>query len=240
MKARLFIVLWLAGLPGIAAVTLLTLPSLIGSRPLPVPMWVVQVSSTAQSAALVALAVWSGVALAARTGLRAPMIDAAIAGELAERALRRQCLPGIVGGLLGGVLLVFLARYAPAALREVREIELPLVARLLYGGITEELIVRWGLMSALLWLAVRITHGEGPPATWAAWLAIVSSALLFGAGHLPAAHAMLGNLTAPVVGYLIAANASFGLIAGWLFWRFGLEAAIMAHMTAHLVMAAAA
>ena len=43
------------------------------------------------------------------------------------------------GGLPGGALLVLAARYAPAALQQAHEVELPLVARLLYGGIIEEL-----------------------------------------------------------------------------------------------------
>jgi hypothetical protein len=45
----------------------------------------------------------------------------------------------------------------------------------------------------------------------------------------------LGELSSPVVTYVIGGNAVFGVVAGWLFWRFGLEAAILAHAIAHVV-----
>jgi hypothetical protein len=47
--------------------------------------------------------------------------------------------------VLGGILLVASYRYAPASIAAVQErFSLPIVARVLYGGITEELLLRWG------------------------------------------------------------------------------------------------
>ncbi|KAB1991115.1 CPBP family glutamic-type intramembrane protease, partial [Haemophilus parainfluenzae] len=65
---------------------------------------------------------------------------------------------------------------------------------------------------------------------------IVLSALLFGLGHVPLALTLGAPVTAVVITYLILGNAIFGLIAGYLYWRHGLESAMMAHMMAHLVM----
>ena len=36
--------------------------------------------------------------------------------------------------------------------------------------------------------------------------------------------------------YVIVANSVFGLIAGYLYWKRGLESAMLAHMLAHVVM----
>ena len=36
-----------------------------------------------------------------------------------------------------------------------------------------------------------------------------------------------------------SANALFGFVAGFLYWRRGLEAAMIAHMVAHLIMVSA-
>src|SRR5690606_20504576 len=111
-----------------------------------------------------------------------------------------------------------------------------LSARILYGGIREELMLRWGLMSLLLWLSWRfIQRKSTSPSALLYWLAIIASAVLFGVGHLPAAHALVGDLSFPVVAYVIGGNAAFGVLAGWLFWRFGLEAAILAHAITHVV-----
>jgi membrane protease YdiL (CAAX protease family) len=67
------------------------------------------------------------------------------------------------------------------------------------------------------------------------WLAIAVSALLFAAGHLPAATVLLGSLDAAVVAFVIGVNTAFGLLFGYLFWRHGLESAMIAHALAHAV-----
>ena len=67
------------------------------------------------------------------------------------------------------------------------------------------------------------------------WLAIAISALVFAAGHLPAASALLGSMDVTVVAFVIGVNTAFGLLFGYLFWRHGLESAIIAHALAHVV-----
>jgi membrane protease YdiL (CAAX protease family) len=67
------------------------------------------------------------------------------------------------------------------------------------------------------------------------WLAIAVSALIFGAGHLPAASVLLGAMDVTVVAFVIGVNTAFGLLFGYLFWRHGLESAMFAHALAHVV-----
>jgi len=43
-------------------------------------------------------------------------------------------------------------------------------------------------------------------------------------------------LSVPIVAYVIIVNATFGLIAGYLYWRRGLESAMIAPMVAYVVM----
>jgi len=47
---------------------------------------------------------------------------------------------------------------------------------------------------------------------------------------------MAVNFTVAIVGYIVVANGLFGLIAGYLYWKRGLEAAIIAHMLTHVVL----
>jgi len=44
----------------------------------------------------------------------------------------------------------------------------------------------------------------------------------------------LGGITIPIALYIVIANSIFGLIAGYLYWRKGLEAGIIAHMITHV------
>lgn len=236
-RFRLGVTLWAAGMLGVVVMTLTVLPPLIEQLKLPVQLWVVMLASMAQSAVLLTLAIWAGTALSSAVGLRAPAFEAAVRGESVVRALRPQLLPGLLAGVAGGGLLLLLERYSPHMLVSVRDpFNVPIAARVLYGGLTEELLMRWGLMTALLWLAWRFFQNRAgaPRVVWIVF-AIGTSALIFGLGHLPAATALIGQLTRDVALFLVGANLLFGLLFGALFWRFGLEAAMLAHGTAHAV-----
>ena len=102
-----------------------------------------------------------------------------------------------------------------------------------YGGIGEEVLLRLFLMTLLVWLVARLRRR--PPGAALYWIAIAIAALLFGAGHLPAA-AGLWPLTAIVVLRTLVLNGVAGLVFGWLYWRRGLEAAMCAHFCADLVL----
>jgi membrane protease YdiL (CAAX protease family) len=96
--------------------------------------------------------------------------------------------------------------------------------------------MRWGAMTVLVWLPWRFIQKRlGPPRPAYVLGAVFLAALLFGAAHLPAAAAMGAGLTAPVLAYIILGNTVAGVLFGTLYWRSGLEAAILAHAFAHVV-----
>jgi len=235
-KWRLGGVLWLLGMPGVVAVVWALLPPLRANEALlPLPLWAVVLVSGLQTAVLLALAVAVGVWLAPRVGLRAPAVSSWLAGRPIGPALRAQSLPGVWGGVVGALWLWGLSQVVPKALQPSDPASaMPLVVKLLYGGITEELLVRWGVMTLLLWLGWRVVQrGQGPPGKALVAVAVLFSALLFALGHLPAAQSLAGALTAPVVVFVLVGNTAFGLVAGGLYARHGLEAAILAHVLAH-------
>lgn len=229
--------LWLAGMPGVLAVTLIVVPQLAAKAPL--PLWAIVAISAAQSALLLAFAVWVGGRCAPPTGLAAPVF-AALRGRRAMPPLRPLVLAGLAGGLAGAAILLVAPRFAPASLAAAASHGagggIPVLVRVLYGGITEEIMLRWGFMSFVLWGLWRLVQrGEGKPGAPLVACAIAVSALAFGAGHLPAAAAIVGHLDAGLVLYVLAGNALFGLVAGTLYWRWGLECAMLAHAVAHLL-----
>ena len=95
-RLRLGLLLWLVGMLGVVVIAFTVLPSLLSETNLPAPLWVVLMASLAQSALLVALAVWVGIVLAPKVGLRAPVFEAAVAACPIVPALRRQLLPGLI------------------------------------------------------------------------------------------------------------------------------------------------
>ncbi|WP_445501992.1 CPBP family glutamic-type intramembrane protease [Microvirga sp. G4-2] len=104
---------------------------------------------------------------------------------------------------------------------------------LLYGGITEELVFRFGLMSFLLWAGLRLTAGRFRP--FLAWISIGLSAFAFAAGHL----GVIAGASADDQGVLIvrtlSLNGLLGLLFGWLYARRSLEHAMLAHAFVHVI-----
>lgn len=150
-RFNLGVVLWLAAMAGVVALTLTVLPQVLTSVPHRVPVSIAIAASMLQSTVLVLLAVWAGVALSRPLGLRAPLVEAALSGTGAWPALTAQLVPGVLAGVLVGCWLVLLGRIAPAELLSLGQtIEIPLAAKLLYGGVTEEVLMRWELMTVLM------------------------------------------------------------------------------------------
>ena len=94
-----------------------------------------------------------------------------------------------------------------------------------FGGVVEELLVRWGWLSIALLALRKLRLGE----SGAFWGANVFSALVFGALHLPYAFALTGVLTPPMIAFVLLANGVAALAFGVLFRRYGLESAMIAH-----------
>ena len=103
-----------------------------------------------------------------------------------------------------------------------------------YGAIPEELLLRLGLMTLLVWVGARLTRTSSPRPI-VMWAAIVITALLFGAGHLPTTAALL-PLTPLVIARALLLNGLGGLVFGWLYWKRGLLAAMLAHFSTDLVL----
>lgn len=249
---RLFWILWLAGMAGVLSFLLVDLSALIALMPLPAgeappplpPPALLKLISMIQPTVILTIAVLVGVRLGKRVGLHSPAAEAAAAGFPILEKLKPQILPGVAAGLISGVAVVLswiIAKpFLPAVFVERSQsfnIFIPVIVRFLYGGLTEELLLRWGVMTFLVWAAWRLFQkGQGPPRSIWVIGAIVISAVMFGIGHLPLASMVAGGLTVPTVIYVVTGNSVFGLFAGVLYWRRGLEAAMIAHMSAHLVL----
>jgi len=200
--------------------------------------------SVIQPAIILSVAVLVGVVLASKVGLSSPVAEAAASGGDSVSAFKPQIIPGIVGGLAGGVSLVLIAAalkpfLSPEVLARLGEYGniLPLPVRLLYGGITEELLLRWGLMTLLVWAAWRLFQkGQDRPKSADCGGAILISSVVFAIAHLPVAFMLFPEMTLALTIFVIVGNSAFGLIAGYLYWKKGLESAMIAHALTHIVM----
>lgn len=212
--------------------------------PLPYPPLTIRALAIVQPALLTIVAVATGLALAPKVGLHAPLIEAAASGGPVSAILKRQLPAALVaGGFVALILIGYDIWSAPqfAAASglgaKLAAFRVPVVTRLLYGGIVEELLTRWGLVSLFAWTLWRLSGRPEPVPPRIYVAAIALAAILFAAGHLPLLFLVNARPGALLVAAVILGNMIPGVAFGWLFWKRGLEAAIMAHAFAHALWA---
>ncbi len=227
---------WLSFLVGIPYIL-----ALLKAPPPPMPMWIFLPIVGIQGLVQIALFVGVGLGLGNKVRLGAPVLQAWLAGDPGALPLFRALLPlALSGGVVVAAIILVLdkvvfAPWLPDALLP-RSSPSPWLGFLgsFYGGIAEELLLRLGLMTLLVWVGTKITRRQHFNSA-VVWIAIALTALLFGALHLPTT-AQLVPLTAIVVTRALLLNGIPGLLFGWLYWRKGLEAAMVAHFSCDIVL----
>lgn len=181
-----------------------------------------------------------GVRFQKRTGLSAPLLESLI--------YERKLLPFSKQWLVIGISVTFvltsitmlLENYVFVPVIETTE-SAPIwwhgLLASLYGGITEELMVRLFVMTFIVWLFAKLTkskRNEIPKVVY--YIAIILTALIFGLGHLPATIVVFGELTTLIVVRALVLNGLLGLWFGYLYYKKGLEYAMIAHFSANILM----
>lgn len=145
-----------------------------------------------------------------------------------------------ITAILGGMLLIlsdllFFGNYSEV-IREsyaVKPTVTYILAAVVYGGVIEEVMLRLFFMSLLAFLLQKLFR-KGSGTTGLLIAANLIAALLFAAGHLPAT-AMLMDLTPMILFRCFLLNGGLGLAFGWLYRKFGLRYAMLAHAGCHVV-----
>lgn len=158
--------------------------------------------------------------------------------ELEAKPTVLAAIVSIVGGLL--MILpdtLYFAQHSDAI--RYSYLTKPTVAYMLasvtYAAVIEEVIIRLFLMSLIALILHKIfDRGEDEPSVTVLALANVISALLFAAGHLPVTLSMIGD--SPLIIFrCFALNGVLGIAFGWLYRKYGLRYAMIAHGGCHIV-----
>lgn len=233
---RMFLVLLALGIAATASLMLAPIETLLptdtGLSPL-----VLRATALVQPIVLLLVLVAGGCWAAPKLGLDAPLIRALIERQPAGPVLRRQAGPAVATGVVVAAILVGYGWLSADWFRQspVAGFQMPLATKLLYGGIVEELLTRWGLMSLLAWAMWKVMGSRRPVPAACFWIAALFGALLFAVGHLPLLHILMPSPPAFVVAAVLIGNLLPGLLFGLLFWGRGLEAAMIAHALAHVL-----
>jgi membrane protease YdiL (CAAX protease family) len=184
------------------------------------------------------VAVLVGTLLYQRVNLTVPLIEKMTGIRNESINLTKIFGYGVLGGVLSGVLLslngYIFNPILPGEFKALGETYQPTIAvRFLYGGLTEEILMRFGLMTLIVWIFSKILNNTKPMVYW---IGIIIAAIIFAIGHFPVAYQAVGNPSPGLLTYILIGNSIGGVIFGWLYWKKGLESAFVAHIFAHVVM----
>lgn len=245
MNWRLFWILLLASVFGVIAVIpyILTLQADL-LKDLPIPLHMLLPIQILQNSVMFAVFILIGLRLTKSVGLGIPILEDWLKGKEVKTYVKSILWISVASGVLVSILIIgidylFSIFVAPVTVGKLSEASPPLWQAFLasfYGGISEEVVMRLFVMTLLVWLFFKIKKTkEGKPTDFGMWLAIFITAFLFGVGHLPFA-ATLTGLTPLVIARVVLLNSIGGIVFGWLYWRKGLESAMLSHFSANIVL----
>jgi len=242
-----FGILFVLGIAGIAMVTITSAPLVeqqlaklspetLEKAP---PLQILMLLQGLQLTVLLAISILIGIGCAYRVGLSSHLIDHWVFHITKSPSFAVEMKWSLGVGAATALVLFLLDRLMQPALPEALRATntepswLNLLTAMFYGGITEEILMRWGLMSLLVWIAWKgLKQGVTLPSQGIYQGAIVLAALVFGLLHLPATAAIV-PLTPVVIIRALLLNGIAGIAFGWLFWQYSLEAAMLAHISVH-------
>lgn len=207
------------------------------------PFFEIAVIQVLNSLIIYGILIYFGLKLARKVGLGLPILEAYLENKEVSSKLKPVLKISVGMGVLAGVLIIIFSQVFnfldPEMAVQFADVIPPAWQGLLasfYGAINEEIALRLFFMSLLVWIFYKIkSTPEGKPTKTGFYLAIIIAAIVFGLGHLPVT-ADIVPLTSIVVARALVLNGIGGIIFGWLYWKKGLESAILAHFSADIVL----
>lgn len=241
INRKLFLTLFLAGIFSV----LMGLPyimDLLADTLTEVDTSELMVLAAIQSVVTVLITLFIGFKLYKKVGFELPILEKWVGENNCNINLKSYILSSIGWGILAGGLIIG-AEYIFYLLNSPLTLftnSLPVwwkgIAAAFYGGILEELMMRFCLMTLIVWVIDKVIGLDNEQDRKVAVIcAIILAAIIFGLTHLPAT-AALTTLTPLILIRAILLNGLGGLIFGYLYWKKGLESAIIAHFTTDITL----
>jgi membrane protease YdiL (CAAX protease family) len=187
------------------------------------------------------IAIFIGLYLAKRVGFNLPILEGWLEGKEIGSYLKSILGISIGLGVLSSILIILLSfLFTPvSSIFQSASISVPIWKDFLacfYGGVGEEILLRLFLMTLIVWIIFKIKKTtDGKPTIIGIWLAIITSAIIFGLGHLPITGTII-SITPIIVVRAVLLNGIAGIIFGWLYWKKGLESAMISHFSADIIL----
>jgi membrane protease YdiL (CAAX protease family) len=202
---------------------------------------IIMILTFAQNLVMFSVVIFLGLLLSKHIKMGLPILQGVLEGKNKTKELKSIILPSVCLGIFAGILIIlgsipFNKLIPELQLSEVSASAWKAFLASFYGGIAEEVLLRLFLVSLFVWIIFKIKKTkDGCPTNFGIWLSIILASIIFGLGHLPAT-SQITALTGIVVIRAIVLNGIGGIIFGWLYWKKGLESAMIAHFSADIVL----
>jgi membrane protease YdiL (CAAX protease family) len=202
-----------------------------------IPIYVVFIAQILQSALIFSLAIFVGLLLTKKVDFHLPVLEAFVELKDYVKVIKEISGISILLGILSA-LAIYLTDYLFSLLGttiSTHKVIAPMwqtLAASFYGGIAEEVLLRLFLMTLLVWIGTKIAN-QTVPSQSVVITSIIIAAVIFGLGHLPIT-AALTSVTPLIILRAVVLNGIGGVVFGWLYWKKGLESAIIAHFFADI------
>lgn len=160
-----------------------------------------------------------------------------------ERILtKKPLIISIFISIVGGLALIlpdifFFGKYSEVIMNlyAVKPTIPYMIAMVTYGAVIEEVMLRLFMMSLVAFILHKLfDKNNETTSTSILVLANIIAAILFAAEHLPTTFIMIGN-SPMIIFRCFLLNGVFGLLFGWLYRKYGLRYAMIAHGGCHIV-----
>jgi membrane protease YdiL (CAAX protease family) len=239
---KMYFILLLASFLSILAIMpfILTLQGdLLRSAPMPLPFVILII--VAQSVLLFSVLTFIGLKLSNQLGFKMPIIKRIVTKEKIDFNVESIIKTSVLLGCLAGIAILLLDfLFFQFGLESLfKKVSVPIWQGFLAsfcGVISEEIVMRLFFMTFIAWLISKITKPKGRiiENKLVMWAAILIATILFGIGHLPITSELM-TLTPLIIFRALLLNGIGGVVFGWLYWKKGLESAMIAHFSADLI-----
>lgn len=193
---------------------------------------------TITSAIMGIIFIFLGLILSSKSHLGAPGITGIFNKDKLSLSFNKEImLTSIIIAVIAALVLLGLfeiqKEFYPITAKHQRPSKVFYILASFSGAVTEEVLFRLGIMSIIVSL-IRYLRERDFPTKSTYWFAIIFSSLLFGLIHIPMTNNFL-ELTAFTISVTMIGNLITGTTFGYIFWRWGLVNAMLAHFVFDIV-----
>lgn len=193
-----------------------------------------------RSTVILMISIFIGLYLGKKVGFGTPILS-----SLSEtRKLPSETVPtvklSVLMGLILSIVMFILDYFVFSMFTESLIVFMttpPLWQRFLYfiyAGIVEEIVLRFLLVTLLVWISWKIKKtANGQPTRTGVWISILLISLIYGIGYAISYSPLIMDQILAL--RFVVLNGIAGIVMGWLYWKKGLEASLIANLTASFV-----